>query len=76
MKINDLEVHFRNHPKLEDHFVLEVENTLKPGPKDKKGKPTKILVERFEVAGNKLKLRLTKETALQLAQFIDKSLDF
>jgi len=74
MKINKLEVNYRHHPKLEEHFVIEVENKVEVTGSGKKAE--KKVFEIFEVEGNKLKLRISKDTAIQLAQFIDSNTEF
>lgn len=66
MKIGDvLQVSIKHSPSLDDHFVIEVENSLEGD----------VLKEYFTVVDEKLKLRLTPETAIQLAQYIDEKFE-
>ncbi len=58
MKIGRLYARLDNSEALGDHFVIDASNMEGPV---------------FEVSGDKLKLRLTVQTAIRLAQFIDET---
>ncbi len=66
MRTKRLNAKFTTSPKVGDHFLIELDNKVDT----KKKKVTQY----FTVDGNNLKLRLTPETALKLAEFIDESL--
>lgn len=66
MRTKNMSAKFSTNPGLGDHFVIEVNN--------KEDKKNKKLIQYFTVDANNLKLRLTVETALKLAEFIDEAL--
>jgi len=66
MRINKfVDINLRESPRLDKHFVIEVKNPFQDG----------ALIEHFDTGQNKLRLRLTLETAILLAQFIDEQFD-
>ena len=63
MRIGKLQARLASHLKIGDHFEIKVQNTEKE----------ELFV--YNKATDSIKLRISLETALQLAQFIDEEMD-